>query len=102
MVPDTQPQCVLCEDMSHSRLSPDAEARVQLEYRRNVRSSTDPFKRAVYCLLGRCDNNENHSQVIAKTEDYMWLKVWSLCYCHLHFVVCSCIKSISNLLNPHT
>ena len=35
----------------------------------------DPFKRAVYCLLARCDVSDNHADVCVKTDDYMWLKV---------------------------
>ncbi|XP_071479796.1 nuclear pore complex protein Nup93-like [Diadema antillarum] len=57
------------------RLSPSTETKLRLHYRRAVRSSTDPFKRAVYCLLGRCDTVDNHSEVAEKTEDYLWLKL---------------------------
>lgn len=57
------------------RLSPSSEARLQLNYKRTVRSSTDPFKRAVYCLLARCDVADNHPDVCSKTDDYMWLKL---------------------------
>ncbi len=57
------------------RLPPSSESRLQLLYKRNVRTSTDPYKKAVYCLLARCDINDNHSHVLIKTEDYMWLKV---------------------------
>ena len=61
------------------RLSPSSEARLQLGYKRSVRSSSDPFKRAVYCLLARCDVSDNHPEVCLKTDDYMWLKVGGLC-----------------------
>lgn len=57
------------------RLSPSSEARLQLLYKRSVRSSTDPFKRATYCVVGRCEVADNHSDICSKTEDYMWLKV---------------------------
>ena len=60
------------------RLPPSSESRLQLLYKRNVRTSTDPYKRAVYCLLARCDINDNQSHVLIKTEDYMWLKVGTL------------------------
>ena len=57
------------------RLSPSSEARLQLLYKRSVRSSTDPYKRAVHCLVGRCEVADCHASVCSKTEDYMWLKV---------------------------
>ena len=57
------------------RLSPSSEARLRLLYKRSVRISTDPFKRAVYCLVGRCEVADSHTDVCTKTEDYMWLKV---------------------------
>ena len=35
------------------KLTPHSENLVKLSYRRAIRSTTDPFKRAVYCLLGK-------------------------------------------------
>ncbi len=70
----------------HFRLPPSSESRLQLLYKRNVRTSTDPYKKAVYCLLARCDINDNHSHVLIKTEDYMWLKVRRVSFLRgLHF-----------------
>ncbi len=40
-----------------------------------MRTSTDPYKRAVHCLLARCDVSDNHPEVATKTDDYMWFKV---------------------------
>ena len=57
------------------RLSPTSEERLKLQYKGSVRSSNDPYKRAIYCLLARCEVNDNHSEVCVKTDDYMWLKV---------------------------
>uniref|UniRef100_A0A6J0UU95 Nuclear pore complex protein Nup93 n=2 Tax=Pogona vitticeps TaxID=103695 RepID=A0A6J0UU95_9SAUR len=57
------------------RLSPATENKVRLHYRRALRNNTDPYKRAVYCILGRCDITDNHSEVVDKTEDYLWLKL---------------------------
>jgi nuclear pore complex protein Nup93 len=57
------------------RLPPNYENKLRLLYKKSVRASTDPYKRAVYCILGRCELNDDHSQVIVKTEDYMWLKL---------------------------
>lgn len=60
------------------RLSPSSESRLQLLYKRTVRNSPDPYKRTVYCVVGRCEVADSHTEVCAKTEDYMWLKVQSM------------------------
>jgi len=57
------------------RLHPNSEAKIKLQYKRIVRSSADPFKRIMYCIIGRCDPNEVHAEVAKKTEDYIWLKL---------------------------
>ncbi|XP_015276875.1 PREDICTED: nuclear pore complex protein Nup93 [Gekko japonicus] len=62
------------------RLSPATENKVRLHYRRALRNNTDPYKRAVYCIIGRCDVADNHSEVADKTEDYLWLKLNQVCF----------------------
>lgn len=57
------------------RLDSSTQARLQMTYRKSVRSSSDPYKKAVYCLLACCDFNDNHPDVIQKTDDYIWYKV---------------------------
>lgn len=57
------------------RLSPTSENKLRLHYRRVLRNCADPYKRAVYCLIGKCDVSDNHGEVADKTEDYLWLKV---------------------------
>ncbi|XP_064640294.1 nuclear pore complex protein Nup93-like [Lineus longissimus] len=57
------------------RLSPENETKIKLQYRRSVRNSTDPYKRALYCLIGCCDPQDNHSEVADKTDDYLWIKL---------------------------
>ncbi|CAH3176978.1 unnamed protein product [Porites lobata] len=58
------------------RLSPSSESKLRLQYRRSIRTSQDPFKRAVYCLIGHCDVlSDSHQEVANKTEDYLWLKL---------------------------
>uniref|UniRef100_A0A3B3QGC9 Nuclear pore complex protein Nup93 n=1 Tax=Paramormyrops kingsleyae TaxID=1676925 RepID=A0A3B3QGC9_9TELE len=62
------------------RLAPPAENKLRLHYRRVLRNCADPYKRAVYCLLGKCDITDNHSEVADKTEDYLWLKLNQVCF----------------------
>jgi len=59
----------------HRRLHPNNEAKLRLQYKRTIRSCTDPFKRAVFCIIGQCDSSDTHPEVINKTEDYIWLKL---------------------------
>uniref|UniRef100_A0A3Q3BQS7 Nuclear pore complex protein Nup93 n=1 Tax=Kryptolebias marmoratus TaxID=37003 RepID=A0A3Q3BQS7_KRYMA len=62
------------------RLSPTSENKLRLHYRRALRNCADPYKRAVYCLIGKCDVNDNHGEVADKTEDYLWLKLNQVCF----------------------
>ena len=65
---------MLCPLLS---LAPATENKLRLHYRRVLRNCADPYKRAVYCLIGKCDIADNHGEVADKTEDYLWLKVLS-------------------------
>ena len=58
-----------------SRLGPHSEASVRLSYRRSVRAASDPFRRAVHCVLGACDPLEAHSEVASSLDDYLWIKL---------------------------
>uniref|UniRef100_A0A8C3C233 Nuclear pore complex protein Nup93 n=2 Tax=Cairina moschata TaxID=8855 RepID=A0A8C3C233_CAIMO len=62
------------------RLSAATENKLRLHYRRALRNNTDPYKRAVYCIIGRCDITDNQSEVADKTEDYLWLKLNQVCF----------------------
>uniref|UniRef100_A0A674PP45 Nuclear pore complex protein Nup93 n=1 Tax=Takifugu rubripes TaxID=31033 RepID=A0A674PP45_TAKRU len=62
------------------RLSPNSENKLRLHYRRVLRNSADPYKRAVYCLIGKCDISDNHGEIADKTEDYLWLKLNQVCF----------------------
>jgi len=57
------------------RLSPQTESIVRIQYRRSVRQSSDPFKRAVYCVLAACDPQEEHPEIATSLDDYLWLKL---------------------------
>ena len=56
------------------RLTPNQLNQLKIQYRRSVRTSTDPYKRAVYSIIGKCDT-DMHQDVIEKTDDYLWLKL---------------------------
>ncbi|KAH9375434.1 hypothetical protein HPB48_008553 [Haemaphysalis longicornis] len=58
-------------------LSASSENRVRQQYARSVRTpdARCPFKRAVFCILGRCDVAQDHPEVTTTCEDYLWLKL---------------------------
>ncbi|CAH1780372.1 unnamed protein product [Owenia fusiformis] len=62
------------------RLSHNNETKLRLQYRRSIRNCSDPYKRAVYCIIGCCDPKEDHSEVAEKTDDYLWTKLNQLSY----------------------
>lgn len=73
--------CQLLSEAASSpdkRLSPHSENLVRLSYRRSLRSTTDPYKRAVYCLLGACDPTDEHSEIATSLDDYLWVKLCQL------------------------
>ncbi|XP_069674985.1 nuclear pore complex protein Nup93-like [Periplaneta americana] len=70
--------CSVLEELVNSkdkRLSSRLETLVKFQYRRHIRNTTDPFKRAVYCVIGSCDVNDEHSEVAKAADDYLWLKL---------------------------
>ena len=66
--------------ISDDRLSPHDESKVRMLYKRSVRNSTDPWKRAVYCILGACDPMDEHSEVATSLDDYLWIKLSQVYY----------------------
>ncbi|XP_073942095.1 nuclear pore complex protein Nup93-like isoform X2 [Choristoneura fumiferana] len=56
-------------------LSDKLQTSVNFQYRIQVRNSTDPYKRAVYCVVGGCDAGDEHGEVARTADDYLWLKL---------------------------
>ena len=36
--------------------------------------------RAVFCVLGRCDPKDDHSEIAEKIDDYLWIKLSQLSF----------------------
>lgn len=51
---------------------------MRLLYRRVIKHCCDPYKRIVYCIIGRCDPKEDHAEVADKIDDYLWIKLSQL------------------------
>lgn len=56
-------------------LSDKLQTAINFQYRIQVRNSTDPYKRAVYCVIGCCDVSDEHYEVARTADDYLWLKL---------------------------
>lgn len=63
-----------CSDPQHHPSS-RAESILKMHYRKQVRSVSDPYKRAAYCALVPCEPDDLHSEVISTADDYLWLKL---------------------------
>lgn len=67
---------IMLEYINNDRcLGPNSLTKVRHYYRRTVKNSTDPYKRAVYSVISQSDPLEAHSEIADKTEDYLWLKL---------------------------
>ncbi|XP_046387019.1 nuclear pore complex protein Nup93-like [Ischnura elegans] len=88
-----------CIDSPEGTLAPKHEMQVRYQFRRHIRNSTDPYKRAVYCILGGCTDGVSAGRggfgaedegmggsglgawsgvegVLGQTsDDYLWLKL---------------------------
>lgn len=61
--------------MINGKLSSKMEQMVKTQYRQYVRNTSDPFKKAVYCVIGSCDVNDEHKEVAQTADDYLWFKL---------------------------
>lgn len=50
-----------------------------MQYKRQIRTDPDPFKRAVYCIMGRCDILEQHPEVAKTSDDFLWIQLSMIC-----------------------
>jgi nuclear pore complex protein Nup93 len=59
-------------------------SRIQLEYdqmSRNTADPIDPYKFAVYKIMGRCElNKRTLPHITSSTEDWLWLQVQYLLF----------------------
>ncbi|PSN56287.1 Nuclear pore complex protein Nup93 [Blattella germanica] len=67
--------CLQLVNSKEKKLSSRLETLVRFQYRRHIRNTTDPFKKAVYCVIGACDVNDEHPDVANAADDYLWLKL---------------------------
>ncbi|UYV77860.1 NUP93, partial [Cordylochernes scorpioides] len=62
----------------NQHLSQSNERHVKMLYGRVIKTSTDPYKRIVYSILGCCDISDNHMEVANRTDDYLWMRLRQL------------------------
>lgn len=57
------------------KMNTKLEALIRMQYKRQVRNATDPYKRAVYCITASCDIAEQHAEVAKNADDFLWLQL---------------------------
>eukprot|EP00794_Sanderia_malayensis_P018802 gene18802-20696_t len=62
------------------RLQPSTESKIRLQYKRSIHTSTDPFKRILFAIIGCCDTDNIHPEVASKSDDYIWLKLQQITF----------------------
>ncbi|KAF4517834.1 hypothetical protein B566_EDAN008776 [Ephemera danica] len=70
--------CPFLEELSASQtgeLSDKTVDNIKHQFRRVVANCNDPYKKAVYCLLGACEVREDFPEVLPTAEDYLWFKL---------------------------
>lgn len=65
----------LREYQHDGKLSATHEGSLRVYYKKEVHLSNNPYKIAVFSIVGRCDIAEVHGEVAKTTEDYLWLKL---------------------------
>lgn len=50
------------------------ESQIKMLYKRQIQNATDPYKCAVYGIVGCCDVLE-HSKVAKTTDDFLWIQL---------------------------
>uniref|UniRef100_A0A6B2EA94 Nuclear pore protein n=1 Tax=Phlebotomus kandelakii TaxID=1109342 RepID=A0A6B2EA94_9DIPT len=57
------------------KISSKLEQQIKMQYKRQIRNATDPFKRVVYCIVGACDIHEQHPDIAKTSDDFLWIQL---------------------------
>lgn len=57
------------------KINPKLELQIRMQYKRQIRNAIDPYKRAVYCIIGCCDIQEQHPEVAKSSDDFLWIQL---------------------------
>lgn len=57
------------------RIDQRLEMQLKMLYKRQIRNASDPYKRAVYCIIGCCDVHEQHPEVVKTSDDFLWIQL---------------------------
>lgn len=68
---------VLEEKTKYPEKAPNSKLlhQIRMMYKRQIRNATDAYKRTVYCILGYCDINEAHTEVVKNSDDFLWIQL---------------------------
>lgn len=57
------------------KINAKLEVQLKMQYKRQIKNATDPYKKAVYCIIACCDNNEQHPEVAKTSDDFLWIQL---------------------------
>ena len=63
------------QNFDQTKLNTKLESQLKMQYKRQIRNGTDPYKRAVYCIVGCCDIQESHQEVAKTSDDFLWIQL---------------------------
>jgi nuclear pore complex protein Nup93 len=59
---------------SDEKVSTRIKSQIKMQYKQHKIRMTDPYKRAVFSLLGSC--NEQHPELTQSSDDYLWIQLY--------------------------
>jgi len=71
----------ILESLSNESLSIKSRDKVRQLYYGGVSNCADPYKRLVFSILGGCDVDKKHSDIMTSVQDYIWLKLKHVITC---------------------
>uniref|UniRef100_A0A1A9ZUH8 Nuclear pore protein n=1 Tax=Glossina pallidipes TaxID=7398 RepID=A0A1A9ZUH8_GLOPL len=60
---------------SEQKINSKLEEQLKMHYFNEIKNSTDPYKKAVYCIGVGCDINDQHVEVVRTTDDFLWMQL---------------------------
>lgn len=75
-VPDHKEIIVALEEILKNpdgKVSAKVKSQIKMQYKQHKIRMSDPYKRAVFAILGAC--NEQHSELTQTSDDYLWIQL---------------------------
>lgn len=76
-VPDQKELITALEEILKNpdqKISSKVKSQIKMQFKQLKIRTSDPYKRAVYCILGSC--NEQHPELAQTSDDYLWIQLY--------------------------